>query len=228
MGADGTAEREATPVADEGVDRAAPETTADTALPPADGAGAAAVQAVAEQAPASAEPAPETGAEGGRRRGRGRDRARSERAADAERTAGAGDATQVGDVEGAAFESMTPPEARTAPSAEVSEAGASAPSASDETPGRDAATDVPARPAVRVEPYVLPLDELQRLAEEAGLHWAHSDPDRIAAAQAAIAAQPAPVHVPRERRPAVVIDEGPLVLVETRKDLSQVRLPFET
>jgi len=25
-----------------------------------------------------------------------------------------------------------------------------------------------------------------------------------------------------------VVDEGPLVLVETRKDLSQVRLPFET
>ena len=27
--------------------------------------------------------------------------------------------------------------------------------------------------------------------------------------------------------PVVVIDEGPLVLVETRKDLSQVRMPFD-
>jgi ribonuclease E len=26
----------------------------------------------------------------------------------------------------------------------------------------------------------------------------------------------------------VVIDEGPLVLVETRKDLSQIKLPFDT
>jgi ribonuclease E len=29
-------------------------------------------------------------------------------------------------------------------------------------------------------------------------------------------------------RPPVIIDEGPLVLVETRKDLSQMKLPFET
>jgi ribonuclease E len=34
--------------------------------------------------------------------------------------------------------------------------------------------------------------------------------------------------VPRERPAPVVIDEGPLVLVETRRDLSQVKLPFET
>jgi ribonuclease E len=35
------------------------------------------------------------------------------------------------------------------------------------------------------------------------------------------------VHVPRAPRPRVVIDDGPLVLVETRKDLSQLKLPFE-
>jgi ribonuclease E len=35
------------------------------------------------------------------------------------------------------------------------------------------------------------------------------------------------VRVPREIRPVVLPDEGPLVLVETRKDLSQVMLPFE-
>jgi ribonuclease E len=33
--------------------------------------------------------------------------------------------------------------------------------------------------------------------------------------------------VPRERKPVVLVDEGPLVLVETRKDLSQLKLPFE-
>jgi ribonuclease E len=34
--------------------------------------------------------------------------------------------------------------------------------------------------------------------------------------------------VPREPRRPAVVDEGPLVLVETRKDLAQLRLPFET
>jgi ribonuclease E len=33
--------------------------------------------------------------------------------------------------------------------------------------------------------------------------------------------------VPREIRRVVLPDEGPLILVETRKDLSQVALPFE-
>ena len=42
---------------------------------------------------------------------------------------------------------------------------------------------------------------------------------QIAARRAAIAAEPKPVHVPRERPPLVILDEGPLVLVETRKDL---------
>ena len=57
--------------------------------------------------------------------------------------------------------------------------------------------------------------------------WVNSDTDKVAAVQAAIAAEPKPVHVPRERPPLVVLDEGPLILVETRKDLSQLKLPFE-
>jgi ribonuclease E len=84
----------------------------------------------------------------------------------------------------------------------------------------------PAAP-VRVEPFVLALDELQRIAEGAGLSWVNSNADKIAAAQAAIAAEPKAVHVPRERPPVVVVDEGPLVLVETKKDLSQLTLPFD-
>jgi ribonuclease E len=35
------------------------------------------------------------------------------------------------------------------------------------------------------------------------------------------------VRVPRERPPAIVFDEGPLVLVETRRDLRNMTLPFE-
>ena len=44
---------------------------------------------------------------------------------------------------------------------------------------------------------------------------------------AAIAAEPKPIHVPRERPPAVQIDQGPLILVETRRDLRNMELPFE-
>ncbi|HMM85544.1 Rne/Rng family ribonuclease [Azohydromonas sp.] len=86
----------------------------------------------------------------------------------------------------------------------------------------------PAPPAVAAVPgYVLPADELIAVAQRAGLEWVNSDLDKVRAAQAAIASEPPPVRVPRERRPQIVVDEGPLVLVETRKDLSQMKLPFE-
>ena len=75
---------------------------------------------------------------------------------------------------------------------------------------------------------MLPIAALQGIAEGSGLQWVNSDTDKIRAAQAAIAAEPAPAHVPRERPARVVIDQGPLVLVETRKDLSQLKLPFDT
>jgi ribonuclease E len=86
-------------------------------------------------------------------------------------------------------------------------------------------------PAPRVAPPVpkfdLPLDDLQTLAGGAGLEWVHSDAERVAAVREAIASMPQPVHVPRERPPAVTVDEGPLVLVETKQDLSQLKLPFD-
>jgi ribonuclease E len=78
-----------------------------------------------------------------------------------------------------------------------------------------------------VEPFVLPLDSLQAIAQSAGLEWVNSDEEKIRAVQVDIASQPAAVHVPRERKPVAAPDEGPLVLVETRKDLSQIKLPFE-
>jgi ribonuclease E len=73
----------------------------------------------------------------------------------------------------------------------------------------------------------LPIAELQALAAASGLEWINSDAEKIAAVQAAIAAEPKPVRIPRERPPVVVLDEGPLILVETRKDLSLMQLPFE-
>jgi ribonuclease E len=79
----------------------------------------------------------------------------------------------------------------------------------------------------KVQPFELPLDELAQIAQNSGLQWVNSDAERIAQARAAIAAEPKPVHVPRERPPVVVLDEGPLVLVETRRDLGSMSLPFE-
>jgi ribonuclease E len=88
-----------------------------------------------------------------------------------------------------------------------------------------AAVVAPAAPVV--ETFALPIEALQGVATSAGLQWVNSDAEKIRAAQEAIAAAPKPVHVPRERPPVVSIEEGPLVLVETRKDLGQVKLPFE-
>ena len=79
----------------------------------------------------------------------------------------------------------------------------------------------------KVQPFVLPLEDLAQVAQSSGLSWVNSDADKIGAAQAAIAAQPKAIHVPRERVAPVAIGEGPLVLVETKRDLRNLTLPFE-
>ena len=66
------------------------------------------------------------------------------------------------------------------------------------------------------------------VAEAAGLQWVNSDVEKMRASQAAMADEHAPARVPRERKPVASVDNGPLVLVETRKDLSQIKLPFES
>ena len=80
----------------------------------------------------------------------------------------------------------------------------------------------------RVTPFELPLNELQRIAEGAGLEWINSDAQRVAQVQVAIAATPAVPRTPREPNRMVLPDEGPLVLVETRRDLKDMALPFDT
>ena len=80
----------------------------------------------------------------------------------------------------------------------------------------------------RIGHYDLPVSELEGLAHASSLEWVQSNPSRVAEVQAAIAAEPKPVHVPRERPPLVVLDEGPLILVETRRDLQQLAMPFES
>ncbi len=79
----------------------------------------------------------------------------------------------------------------------------------------------------KVGTFALPMEQLQQVASSNGLEWINSNPERVAMIQAAIAAEPRPVHVPRERPAPVVLDEGPLILVETKRDLSQMHMPFE-
>ncbi len=85
----------------------------------------------------------------------------------------------------------------------------------------------PAQGLPKVQRFDLPVDQLAQVAEGSGLQWVNSDAEKIAAVQAAIAAEPRPVRVIRERPPAIVVDEGPLVLVETKRDLRDMKLPFE-
>ncbi len=75
--------------------------------------------------------------------------------------------------------------------------------------------------------YELPMGQLQQVASSSGLEWVNSNPERIAQVKAAIAAEPKPVHIPRERPAPIVMDEGPLVLVETKRDLRQMHMPFD-
>ena len=201
----------------------------------ADGFHAVALPPDADAAPVSGHAAPvgEDGAvpaeggerEGGRRRrGRGRDRQRRE-----------DDITRGAD--GVADEPVT-----SANDAVAHDEAASAPvEAADVTqpfvhvavePARIEEPQAPAPVVVSVEAapveaFVLPTNQLQAVAEAAGLQWVNSDVDKIRAVQDAMANEPKPIHAPREPKPVVAVDEGPLVLVETRKDLTQFKLPFE-
>jgi ribonuclease E len=93
----------------------------------------------------------------------------------------------------------------------------------------DVPTAAPNNPpaAIPVPHFELPTHDLEQLAGGAGLQWVQSDADKVRTVQQAIAAESPPAHVPRERTRVVLADDGPLVLVETRKDLSQLGLPFE-
>lgn len=84
-----------------------------------------------------------------------------------------------------------------------------------------------ARALPKVQSYELPLQDLAQVASSSGLQWVNSDAGKIAEVQAAMAAEPKPIHVPRARPPAPQLDSGPLVLVETKRDLREMTLPFE-
>lgn len=79
----------------------------------------------------------------------------------------------------------------------------------------------------KLQPFVLPLSELAEVAQRSGLTWVNSDAEKIAAVQAAIAAEPKPIQVRRERHAITQTNEESLVLVETKRDLRKLTLPFE-
>ena len=89
------------------------------------------------------------------------------------------------------------------------------------------APEAAAKAMPKVQAYALPLESLQSVAQDSGLQWVNSDPQRIAAVQAAIAAEVPAQRVPRERPAPVVMSDAPLILVETKKDLRNMTLPFE-
>ena len=112
--------------------------------------------------------------------------------------------------------------------AQESSAHPSAEWGSTVTPSRPSfGSATPAAPMPRVTAFDLPVAQLHDVAQSSGLQWVLSDPARVASVQAAIAAEPKPVHVPRERPAPVVIDDGPLILVETKRDLSRMAMPME-
>ena len=172
----------------------------------------------------------EEGQEGRRRGGRGRNR-RGERRDDTGQTETAeGTETAAGEVAPVSA-ALSTAEANVltdvlgipAQSAPVADTPAAAPA----QPVVEAAPVAEPIAAPAPAPFVLPMDDLSAIAQSAGLQWVNSDAEKIRQVQEAIANEPKPVHVPRERKPLVVLDEGPLVLVETRKDLNQITLPFE-
>ena len=95
-------------------------------------------------------------------------------------------------------------------------------------PASRSAAKVPAAGLPKVQSFTLPVESLHQVATSSGLAWINSDSAKVAAVQAAIAAEPKPVHVPRERAPRVELDNRPLILVETKRDLRNMTLPFES
>ena len=179
----------------------------DDEQPSASAAEAPQAQAPTDEAQASGEQA--TAPEGNRRPRR----PRRPRAAESEAQASLSDATpEVADAE-------APPPAATEPVA--SNVVSTPPPAADELPV------VAAQPAPAAVPFTLPVQALQEVVAATGMQWIASDADKVARVQAAMAAEPPVVRVPRERPPKVELSNEPLVLVETRKDLGQSVMPFD-
>jgi ribonuclease E len=216
----------------------APESTVEAALPVAQ--APAASEGAEEARPA--QNADAAGQEAPRQR-RSRDRYGRDRRprGDAAATAESADTAAPEQATAAPVEEEAPVRSyfsRAADSAPIANATVSAETTTSEVPA-------PAAPAVAapaaesshstvvatampsVAAYQLAVEQLATIAQGAGLEWIQSDAAKVAQAQAAIAAEPRQAHVPREPKPVAAMDDGPLVLVETKRDLRTVVLPFE-
>ncbi|MDP1528653.1 MAG: Rne/Rng family ribonuclease [Rhodoferax sp.] len=216
-----------------------------SALPPAAESMADAVSAeiAATETSLAAEASVDTGEREprSRRRGRGRDRGREAGEGipaseampaelPAEATWTAAPPAEVADVADVADVAEVADVVEAAGAVEAVTTRAALPPVPASEPAPAAATRAETAQAaqpIRIEPYDLPTDELRALASSAGLEWVLSDAGKIRAVQEAMAAEPPPARVAREPRRQALVDDGPLVLVETRKDLSQLKLPFE-
>ena len=99
--------------------------------------------------------------------------------------------------------------------------------ATSQTPLPTASVEVATKGLPKVQSFTLPIEALNQVAQGSGLSWVNSDSSKVAQVQAAIAAEAKTVHVPRARAVVAPIDTGPLVLVETKRDLRSLQLPFE-
>ena len=79
----------------------------------------------------------------------------------------------------------------------------------------------------KAAPFVLATESLHGVAESAGLQWVTSNADKVRAVQEAMALEPKAAPAARAPKASVQADDGPLVLVETKKDLAQVQFPFD-
>jgi ribonuclease E len=138
-----------------------------------------------------------------------------------DRAADAANKAEVGNVEGAQIDQSTAALAQAEPAAVA--IPATTPSANK----RSSKETRPARQGMpKITPFTMSIETLDAIAAQAGLLWVQSDAERVALAQQAIASEPKPIRVPRERPALPPAEEGPLVLVETRKDLKDLNLPF--
>ena len=76
--------------------------------------------------------------------------------------------------------------------------------------------------------FNLNIEEMQEIARSAGLDWINSDPSKVERVRLEAAVALPKKRTPRAPKPQIKIDEGPLVLVETRKSLEDVKLPFDS
>ena len=75
--------------------------------------------------------------------------------------------------------------------------------------------------------FDLPIESLEEIAQKSGLQWVNSDKSKVEAARQAALSEPSAPRVARERPVVQAPVAEPLVLVETRRDLDSLKLPFE-